>query len=177
MPVGSIGGKKEHIHVFLWVRERVSVTETLWQSESRAKKKRRKKGKQQHSTAVFGIVQALGELLESGLGKSQCGSLGRPTRWPPDKHQQRGRAGTARCVGCVGVQTTHKDNTGYMALFIPGIKMCLGWFNLSFKYARSQLVLECISTSLLSGHLWLGLNSLLYMQINTYIISVKTGLL
>lgn len=55
----------------------------------------------QHSSTALGIVQALGELLKSGLGKSQSRSPGSPTRWPPDK-QQSGRADTARCVGVYG---------------------------------------------------------------------------
>lgn len=71
--------------------------------ESKTREREEKKREQPHSSAVFGVVQALGELLQSVLGKSQCRSLGRP----PDKHQQSGRADTARCVG---VHYTHKQH-------------------------------------------------------------------
>lgn len=39
----------------------------------------------------------------------------------------------------------------------------------SGQYVSSHLTLTCFSTCISSDHLWLHLNSLLYMQINTYI--------
>lgn len=59
---------------------------------------------------MFGILQALGELLQSGLGKSQCRSLGRPTQWPPDNHQAEWQGRQSQIRGsALKTQTHHTD--------------------------------------------------------------------